>query len=226
MSYPNRPAAQPEYPASIAHPMTSTPAALAAVSGLLFVMVAALVQFGAATGIDEALRLWLNRHTFPVLTFFLRVATHLGASSVWFPGMVLVVFFLVSRGRASAALLFGTTMAGSVFLRLVLKLLFHRARPSPFFGMAAPSSYSFPSGHALDTVCFYGSLALLLASSVHSRVRRTVLWGGCAVIVLVVGLSRIYLGLHYPSDVVAGYLAGLAWTAVLFIAGSRLSEPR
>ncbi len=152
MSEPDRRAASPD-----------AAFAVVTVTLLLFALVAASVQFGIVTGLDDALRFGLHRHACPPLTALLHAATHLGASSVWLPGTILAVVVLVRRGRLNAALLFAAAMAGSFPLQLALKALFHRVRPVPFFGIAAPSSYSFPSGHALDSVCFYGSLALILA---------------------------------------------------------------
>jgi undecaprenyl-diphosphatase len=103
-------------------------------------------------------------------------------------------------------------LAGAVVLDLTLKFAFHRSRPVPFFG-PVPRTYSFPSGHSLFSFCFYGVLAGLLAGRVRSVPARVLIWLTAALLVLAIGLSRIYLGVHYPSDVIAGYLAGTIWAA-------------
>ena len=75
------------------------------------------------------------------------------------------------------------------------------------FSAASPSSYSFPSGHALGSLCFYGILAAILAGRARGRGAEFCIWVATVLLVGMIGLSRIYLGVHYPSDVIAGYCA-------------------
>jgi undecaprenyl-diphosphatase len=108
-------------------------------------------------------------------------------------------------------------MAGALVLDGTLKLLFHRARPEPFFGMVAPTSYSFPSGHALYSVRFYGTLAVITGTRLRSLTVRLIGWVVAVSLILLIGISRIYLGVHYPSDVLAGYMTAFIWVmAVTF----------
>src|SRR5260370_1340127 len=95
-----------------------------------------------------------------------------------------------------------------------------------FFSMVAPSSYSFPSGHALASFCFYGALAAILVTRLRSRRIRIALWTSSAVIILLIGLSRIYLGVHYTTDVLAGFAAALIWTVVVAFVEQRLALRR
>jgi undecaprenyl-diphosphatase len=97
-------------------------------------------------------------------------------------------------------------------LDISLKHAFHRIRPVPFF-VALPHTYSFPSGHALFSFCFYGVLAGLLADRTRSRTARIYLRLAAAVLIAAIGLSRIYLGVHYPTDVLGGYLAAAVWVS-------------
>jgi undecaprenyl-diphosphatase len=126
------------------------------------------------------------------------------------------------RGRrASVAVLWASLVGGFVLNRL-LKAAFDRPRPAlrgetvDLFGwsFAFPTSPSFPSGHAITAVVVYGTLAYLVARLEPTpRLRRWTL-GGAVALVLLIGLSRVYLGVHYPTDVLAGYLAGFVWVAV------------
>jgi undecaprenyl-diphosphatase len=84
----------------------------------------------------------------------------------------------------------------------------------PFFG-AVPQTYSFPSGHSLFSFCFYGVLAGLITARIESRPLRILIWILAATLVFSIGLSRIYLGVHYPSDVLGGYLAGTIWVSTM-----------
>jgi len=97
---------------------------------------------------------------------------------------------------------------------LSLKYAFHRHRPTPFF-VSVPHTYSFPSGHSLFSFCFYGVLAGLLTRRLKSTVARVLIWICAALLISAIGLSRIYLGVHYPSDVIAGYLAASLWVSTL-----------
>jgi len=88
-----------------------------------------------------------------------------------------------------------------------LKALVHRPRPQPFFGYPQPNTYSFPSGHALISLCFYLALA-----EIEGRKRA---WRLAAVLFAVaIGLTRIYLGVHYPTDVAAGFATAIAWLSL------------
>jgi len=134
--------------------------------------------------------------------------------------IVLIVAFVASlaifpilRWRR-AALWLVITMAGALVLDLGLKYGFHRARPTPFFG-PLPHTYSFPSGHALMSFCFYGVLAGLINDRVQSLIWRILVWIAAILLIAAIGLSRIYLGVHYPSDVIAGYLAAALWVSTM-----------
>jgi undecaprenyl-diphosphatase len=105
-------------------------------------------------------------------------------------------------------------MAGAAVLDVVLKLAFHRVRPTAYFG-TSPGSFSFPSGHALGSLCFYGALAVILSAHITKKKTRAIIWTVALGIAGIIGLSRIYLGVHYPSDVLAGYSAGVVWVGAV-----------
>jgi undecaprenyl-diphosphatase len=110
---------------------------------------------------------------------------------------------------------FVASMAGGAILNQLLKLYFHRARPESPLVMS--HGYSFPSGHSMGSMLFFGSLAYVIFFTIERRhVLRIVAVLACALAVLAIGASRIYLGVHYFTDVVAGYAAGLCWMAVCF----------
>jgi undecaprenyl-diphosphatase len=113
------------------------------------------------------------------------------------------------------AVLFVILLSGAYALDWKLKLAFHRTRPTPFFGTQEPRSFSFPSGHALFSICFFGVLAAIVTERVANRRARAAIWGLAAVLICAIGLSRIYLGVHYPSDVIAGYAAAVFWAGAV-----------
>jgi undecaprenyl-diphosphatase len=139
-------------------------------------------------------------------------------------GAVLTVLFLWRRWWRGAVLL-PVALIGAGVLDTALKLAFRRNRPTPFFDYPLPTSYSFPSGHALFAFCFFTAAAALLAPRLGSLVLKVLVGIAAAAAVLAIGFSRIYLGVHYPSDVIAGYAAGLVWSSVI-IAGDRVAHGR
>lgn len=116
-----------------------------------------------------------------------------------------------ARAGLSEALLTIFAVGGSALMNVGLKLYFHRQRPDVSWALAHESSFSFPSGHSVAAICLYGILAYVLIARVKSLSARAVILGTAVLLVLGIGLSRIFLGVHYPSDVAAGYLAGSIW---------------
>lgn len=192
--------------------------AAAMVCAVLLALLAAAVATGAAAPFDSAIRAALHRHASTTLTQLALLLSFVGSAWIWIPATVLAIGILWFDARGKAALALLASMAGAVVLDNGLKLLFHRARPLGFFA-ADPRTYSFPSGHALFAACFYGALAAVFAASIRKPVWRTAIWAAALLMILGIGLSRMYLGVHYPSDVLAGYLTGAAWVASLYAAG-------
>jgi undecaprenyl-diphosphatase len=141
--------------------------------------------------------------------------TALGTAGFFWVASTAVTIILAGLNRRGAALRFAITMAGAGVLDTVLKLAFHRPRPAPFFDTPLPHSYSFPSGHALLSLCLWGSLAALLTTRSRSLRVRFAVWTLAVALIGPIGFSRIYLGVHYPSDVLAGYAAGLVWVTIV-----------
>jgi membrane-associated phospholipid phosphatase len=192
----------------------------------LFVWLGLLIRSGAPTPFDVLGRDGLRSLENPTLSAIMWGASVYGAPVRLSPlGLVAAAAFLY-RGWRRGALLVVVTLAGSWVIDTGLKLLFARARPRAFFDYyPAPESYSFPSGHALFSVCFFGGLAVLLTHRLNSRTTQVAVWLLAAIVILLVGASRVYLGVHYPTDVAGGYAVGVAWvTAVAF--GDRLAEHR
>jgi len=196
-----------------------------------FTELADEVVEGESRAFDRAVLLWIHT-TFPDwLEGTMHIVTALGDYWVVLPLLAAVIALFYRKGwRLSATLLLVST-AGSVVLTTVLKALFRRARPELFDAGYQASFYSFPSGHATVAVGLYGMLTLVLAYRMRGRARWAVAVSGI-IVVLLIGFSRLYLGVHYPTDIVAGYLAALLWLVCvgavyalwLSIRGLRASE--
>jgi undecaprenyl-diphosphatase len=187
---------------------------------ILFAWLSEEVFEGSLQQFDLRTRAMVHGFSTPQLTKLMQALTFLG--SVGFLAVlfaICIAVFLVA-GWKHAAVWLAVAMGGSAVLDVSLKLAFHRARPVPFFG-TVPPTYSYPSGHALSSLCFYGVLAGLCCARIQSRAARILIWIASGVLIVGIGLSRIYLGVHYPTDVIAGYLAGAIWVSTLLFAVPR-----
>jgi len=176
----------------------------------LFIRLAAALSSDSIQNFDAAIRLDIHQWASPPLTSLAQGITVLG--SVRFIGMAFVIAIAgcLKVGWQQSAVTLTWTMAGAIVLDNAIKYSFHRARPEPFFGIE-PDTYSFPSGHAMFALCFYCTLANVFAERLRSRFARAAIWTVAALLVAAIGLSRIYLGVHYPTDVLGGYLAAAFW---------------
>lgn len=180
---------------------------------LVFVEVAEDIwEDGGFTG-DQAILQWLHQHETPALD---RLAV--GFSTVGAPeiintiGGIIVVGLLLRRARAEALFLV-LAVGGANLLNVLVKLAFGRPRPALWESIAPAKFYSFPSGHAMSSAALVVALGFLLWQSPWR-------WPAALVgslFVLGVGLSRLYLGVHYPSDVLAGWVGSVGWVAVVHL---------
>lgn len=153
----------------------------------------------------------------PALDRIMTVITWLGSYVAYLTILPLVAFFFWRWGKRRETLVFPICLAGAAILNFILKLFFRRARPD-IFAAIPQTGYSFPSGHAMVSLPFYGYLGYVAGRFTATR-RMWFLWMGAALaLVVAIGLSRIYLGVHFPSDVLAGFLAGAAWLTVCIVA--------
>lgn len=185
---------------------------------LLFALLAEDVLEGETMAFDGAVRSFVQQLASPALTSAMRFVTTLGSTQVLLALGLCACLIFFAAGRKRDVLLFAVTMAGATALNVALKLSFGRTRPAAFFDTPLPTSYSFPSGHALLSLCFYGALAVAVAPRLRRTEARAAVWAAAGLLAALIGFSRIYLGVHYPSDVVAGYAAALVWVVLVALA--------
>ncbi len=185
----------------------------AALGVLAFAWIAARVRLGATQAFDDAVLRYLGAHQRPWLAAAMLEITFLGTGTVVaMLAAVAALFLALTRQRTAAWLLLWATLGGLV-LNNLLKHLFDRPRPRIFSWGTHALTTSFPSGHAMSAAAVYGTVALLAARLAARRATRVAVVAAAAVVVLLVAFSRLYLGVHYPTDVVAGLLVGGAWAA-------------
>ena len=191
---------------------------VAALALILFVWLAREVTRGDAIRLDTPIRNAVHARSSPPVTAIMRGVSLIGSEVILVPLGVILVWRLVAAKRRRAAVVFGVAALGAEALDQIMKLLFYRPRPEPFFGLASPITHSFPSGHAMVSCCFFGVLAAILAARARSRLKRMAIFAVAALVVALMGFSRVYLGYHYPTDVLAGYAAAVIWLSAIKLA--------
>lgn len=170
---------------------------------------------GETRQFDEATREAVHQIASPAMTTAMRGISFLGSTFFLIVATAGVIIWFASRKWGREAKLMAATMIGASALNITLKLAFKRARPIPFFDLLPPESYSFPSGHALTSACFFGAFAAIITGRIERRRPRILVWIVCTTTFVLIGLSRIYLGVHHTTDVIAGFAAALIWILVV-----------
>lgn len=173
---------------------------------------------------DSSLLLWLHGWANPPLDAVMLWLTRLGNPHVVLPVVLGSLGLFLWRRRQAEALMLLVSCAGALVLNQSMKLLFVRARPALWPRLIQETSYSFPSGHALGSLVLYGYLSVVLGH----RYPRQAWWihGIAILVILLIGLSRLYLGVHYPTDIAAGYAVGGLWLVLCLQALKLLRSKR
>jgi membrane protein DedA with SNARE-associated domain/membrane-associated phospholipid phosphatase len=164
---------------------------------------------------DRALDDYLHAHATPPLTTFFLIVTAFGSIEVIVLLGVVMATFLAWGRRWLFLGSWLAAVAGSAVLNQVLKGVFARPRPHFAHPLLVETSYSFPSGHAMESFVVYGMLAYFAVLALRTWESRVGVVFGAALLVVLIGFSRMYLGVHYLSDVLAGYAAGGVWLSTL-----------
>ena len=197
-------------------------------AGFLFVDLAE--QFRLTTSLvyryDQAIHTWFGNERQDPVTMLLTLATTLGGAMgmAALAGTVAVIL-LVRKERASAIFVV-VTAVGGVVLNTGLKMLFARARPDVGSAIAVARWYSFPSGHAMGSFVTCGALAYIALRQHWPWAAKSAALAAALTITVLVGVSRVYLGVHWASDIAGGWSAGLVWLAAAVVAFEMLLRLR
>ena len=164
---------------------------------------------------DPHVTAWVIAHRTGWLTSALQVFTWLGSTAVIIPaGLAIGLYFGIRRRTWRPLALLAAAVAGAVGLYDIVKAVVGRPRPPAAIWIGHYTGAAFPSGHATQSAAFYAMLAIVLGAGLSFR-RRVAVWTAAALVVLIVGASRIYLGAHWLTDVLAGYALGACWVAIV-----------
>lgn len=159
--------------------------------------------------IDTRILLTIRQWHTPLLDRVMVVMTNIGNPSVLLVASLLLAAFLLWRKQRAETVTLAIAAVGALGLNTVLKELFARSRPELWQRTVDVNFYSFPSGHAMMSVVVFGIIGYLLAT--HLPRWRIVIATGTVLLVCAIGFSRLYFGVHWPTDIVAGYSAGIVW---------------
>ena len=178
---------------------------------LLFVILGYMVKFypEQLVAFDSPIQTWL-RGDFPtaLTTFFKLVTSVIDPLGIIIWVSALVLFFLYKKWKLEAALLAGNLVLHGILIKLI-KLVYQRSRPS-ISHLVEEGGYSFPSGHAMATAIVVGTLIIIVQQRMQNQQIKRLVQGLLLLFILTIMASRVYLGVHYPTDVIGGTLLGFA----------------
>ncbi|MEI6462304.1 MAG: phosphatase PAP2 family protein [bacterium] len=173
---------------------------------------------------DSLIADWVYSFRTPFLNDFMNIVTSIGSLPVVFTVFcILIIIFVIVKRKRYILPLIVTVLGNGIFVELV-KLIFVRSRPIITNSLVVETSFSYPSGHTLIAIALFGLIVIYVWKEYKSKfVRLLSLFIGI-LLILLIGFSRIYLGAHWPSDVLASYLIGLVWLSFLLLCFINKSE--
>ena len=191
----------------------------------MLVLALAITEISLVTRLDVALTREIHGWTVGWLTAVVSGVTALGGTQVvvWLTAGALIGLVSLRHWRGAAALLLAVVTTQATVM--VAKAAVTRPRPADDIAIAEPSGWSFPSGHSASAVALYVMLGLIATTIWRRKLSPAVVFAAAGTLVLLVGLSRVYLGAHYPTDVLAGWLTGGIIVVASWAACSRLPHP-
>jgi undecaprenyl-diphosphatase len=188
--------------------------ACAAVVAVFSVLADSVFDVHGETAFDRDVTLAIEGLHTPARDRAALAVSFLGDHRFLLPATLAVTAALAAAGRRVSALLFFGVVVGGWLLEMLLKIVYHRARPDLWPALGTEKTYSFPSGHATMATLFYGAAAALVLHVSRDRLLRGAALAAATAIILSVCYTRVYLGAHWLTDVVAGILVGLFWVVV------------
>ena len=186
---------------------------------IVFGLLAREVFLTARAGpLDREITLFVRGLESPFRNNLAIVLTFFGSHLFIIPATLVVAYILRAKGHPISALLFFSSVAGGFVLNALLKISFQRARPDLWPALVSEHTFSFPSGHAAMSTVFYGGLAAVVFHLTDRIGPRILAVAGALIAILTIMATRVYLGVHWTTDVIAGFVVGIFWVALSAIA--------
>lgn len=180
----------------------------------LFAFIVILLETGKIIRIENAVYMYISSYMNPIFTIIVKIITNLGGP------VIIAIICLVLCGLHQTRMKYGIPVVITVFssfiLNTILKYIFARQRPS-VLRLINETSYSFPSGHSMINAALYTIIILLLLKNADKKGKRIIASISLVILFIIIGLSRIYLGVHYFGDVIAGWILGVFVAFVIYL---------
>lgn len=178
----------------------------------IFVMIFLLIDISVrniSSGIlfDRFILDAIHKDSNPVLLSLMKFISFIGSSSFLIPLMLVAIIYTLYKKEHQTLKLLMTSTLGSYALNFILKIIFSRTRPLDYF-LVDQGGLSYPSGHSMVNMTFYMTLAYIANKNLKDQNKKKWIYGFAFIAVLLMGISRLYLGVHWPTDVIGGYLIG------------------
>ncbi len=186
---------------------------------LLIVFISLSVKISTIDGgiyFDQKIISSIHENINPVITKFMIVISFIGSAKFYFIITPFLIWYLVMKKHWIELCALVMAILGSVLLNHLLKVSFERIRPYEYF-LVEQGGFSFPSGHSMNTLSFYGMAAYLYLRNRRLDSRKVLIWLGTIIFIGLMGFSRVYLGVHWPTDIIGGYSAGLIWLYICIL---------
>ncbi|CAG9621696.1 Phosphatidylglycerophosphatase B [Sutcliffiella rhizosphaerae] len=175
---------------------------------IAFLSIVVILRFNQVVNLDK--RLGESLYQFASMDTFFIIISDIGSRIFFYPALIVISILLAVRKKWLIIILLWVNLLGVRLMNTWLKAIFVRERPTLEHVVEA-SYYSFPSGHSMNSIAFFGLLAILSFIYVKRKWLSYAFILLFSILILLIGISRIYLGVHFPLDVLAGFFAGLTW---------------
>lgn len=156
---------------------------------------------------DIAIMEYVHSNANPLILFIMKFISFIGSEKLLIPVTAMIISYTLIKKKYYISKLLLLSTLGSSLLNSILKQLFQRTRPLEYF-LVEQGGLSFPSAHAMVTMTLYSTIAFLLAKKLQDNRKKYLIHIFVFIMICLMGISRIYLGVHWPTDVIGGYLAG------------------
>ncbi len=188
---------------------------------LLFTILSIMVSSQILGGFEISFYDELAEHMSPLLTILMKVISFMGNTIT--VTLICIVFVLVNKTRWKYGIISSMGVITSFISNWSLKLLFARERPN-ILRLVNETNYSFPSGHSMINTTLYSLLGICIYKNIKNKKLKYILIFICSIMPIIIGVSRVYLGVHYITDVIAGWIGGLIIGIIVYLIYKKLKE--